>query len=31
MVNYRDNNFEQANLTPISGKPTYEMVHKLWK
>ena len=30
MVNYRDTHFEQANLTPIRGEPTYETVHKLW-
>ena len=30
-VNYRATHFEQANLTPIRGEPTYETVHKLWK
>ena len=29
-VNYRDTHFEQAHLTPIRGKPTYDTVHKLW-
>ena len=29
-VNYRDTHFDRAKLTPISGKPTYETVHKLW-
>ena len=28
--NYRDTHFEQANLNPIRGEPTYETVHKLW-
>ena len=29
-VNYRDTHFERSHLTPISGKPTYETVHKMW-
>ena len=29
-VNYRDTHFEQANLNPIRGEPTFETVHKLW-
>ena len=29
-VKYRDTHFEQANLTPVRDKPTYETVHKLW-
>ena len=28
-VNQNDTLFEQANLTPIRGKPTFEMLHKL--
>ena len=28
-VNYRDTDFEQANLIPVRGEPTFEMVHKL--
>ena len=27
--NYKDNLFEKANLTPIRGKPTFEMIHNL--
>ena len=28
-INYKDTLFEQANLTPICGKPTFETLHKL--
>ena len=28
-VNYKDTVFERANLTPIRGKPTFEMLHKI--
>ena len=28
-INYKDNPFERANLTPICGKPTSETLHKL--
>ena len=30
-VNYKDTLFNQANLTPIRGEPTFEMIHKLRK
>ena len=29
-INYKDTLFEWSNLTPICGKPTVEMLHKLW-
>ena len=29
-INYKYTLFEQANLTPIRGEPTFEMFHKLW-
>ena len=28
-INFKDTLFEQANLTLIRGKPTFEMLHKL--
>ena len=28
-INYKDTIFERANITPIRGKPTFEMLHKL--
>ena len=28
-INYKETLFEQANLTPISGKPTFKMLHNL--
>ena len=28
-INYKDTLFEQANLTPICGETTFEMIHKL--
>ena len=28
-INYKDTLFEKANLTPISGKPTFKMLHNL--
>ena len=28
-ISYKDTPFEQANLTPICGKPTFETLHKL--
>ena len=28
-INYKDTLFGRANLTPIHGKPTFEMLHKL--
>ena len=28
-INYKDTLFERANLTPIRGEPTFEMLHKL--
>ena len=29
-INYKENIFEKANLTPIRGEPTFETLHKLW-
>ena len=29
-INYKDTLFERANFTPISGKPTFKTIHKLW-
>ena len=29
-INYKDTLFEQANLTPIRGEPTFKTLHKLW-
>ena len=28
-INYKDALFKRANLTPIHGEPTFEMLHKL--
>ena len=28
-IHYKDTLFEQANTTPIRGKPTFETLHKL--
>ena len=29
-ISYKDTLFEQANLTPICGKPTFETTHMVW-
>ena len=29
-INYKDTLFEQANLTPIHGEPTFKIIHKIW-
>ena len=29
-INYNYTLFEQSNLTPIRGEPTFETLHKLW-
>ena len=28
-INYKDTLFWKTNITPIRGKPTFEMLHKL--
>ena len=28
-INYKDTLFKRANLTPIRGKTTFEMLHKI--
>ena len=30
-INYKDTIFEQDNLTPIRGEPTFKIIHKIWK